>query len=99
MISGDADTKARLEANGVATGKLSDALLEPPTMLACNLSSDCTAPQPLSLYCKATLALVAVKVKGDKLALPWLTQEDVTLTLTGEPTEAPVMPSVSVVWP
>ena len=90
---------AKLVAVGAAMGKVNGGEAPaPPTTLACNLSPPtCTAPQPLSLYCRSTVAVVAVKVDGDRVALPRLTQAEVTLILTGEPTDAPLRAKVKVV--
>ena len=57
------------------------------------------APQPLSRYCSVTVAVVAVNRLGDSVALPAVTQAEDTLTCTGEPTLAPLRPTVKLVWP
>jgi len=51
------------------------------------------------LYCKDTELVVAEKVDGDSVALPCVTQDEVTPMLTGEPSDAPDRLSVSAVWP
>ena len=91
--------KARLAAAGVVTGRSSDRLPAAPTMVASSLSADCSAPQPLSLYCRVTVLSVVVNEDGDSVALFSDTQAEVTLTFTGDPTEAPVRLSVRLVWP
>jgi len=40
---------------------------------------------------------VAEKTDGDSVALPKVTQAELTLTLTGVPAVAPLMPTVKVV--
>ena len=66
---------------------------------ACTASEACKAPQPLSWYWTVKLLDVMVAVEGEIVALPEVTQALVSVTLTGDPTEAPVAFRTRVVCP
>ena len=99
ICSGVDEMKARLDTAGEAMGSDRLTVLADPSMTACSESEVCTAPQPMSRYWSVTLAVVAVNLAGDSVALPAVTQADDTVTWTGEPTLAPLKPTVKLVWP